>query len=171
MRSPSPWKSAATSCIKAPTSNATVEFSSTSASIRDSRNRFVTSRTMREDWRSIASTASSGDRIVGRGRLAQDARVAEDAREWAPQLVRGRGDEVALHPVQLAQLGHRGLFALQQIPELVGLSRAAARSAGGASGWRPPSWAAEPRTAPASPSPSETVSVLVRRSISAWMVE
>ena len=62
-----------------------------------------------------------GDRIVGQRRSAEDVHVALDARQRRSQLVRRGRDEVALHPVELAELRDRVLFALQQIGELVGL--------------------------------------------------
>ena len=62
-----------------------------------------------------------GDRVVGQRRSAEDVHVALDARQRRSQLVRRGRDEVALHPVELAELRDRVLFALQQIGELVGL--------------------------------------------------
>ena len=62
-----------------------------------------------------------GDRVVGQRRLAEDVDVPLDAGERRPQLVRRGGDEVALHPVELAELRDRVLFPLQQVRELVGL--------------------------------------------------
>ena len=59
------------------------------------------------------------DRIARQRRLAQDVDVAADARERCAELVGRRGDEVALHPVELAELGDGVLLALQQVGELI----------------------------------------------------
>ena len=61
------------------------------------------------------------DGIARQRRLAKDVDVPSDAGERRPELVRRRGDEVALHPVELAELGDGVLLALQEIGELIGL--------------------------------------------------